>query len=130
MSVLTPVIREFVVDRRAHTRVASAQSWSIDRTPRSGGKRQFRFYRTLVGALLSGPGVISGVLTVDGVPARRRVVLHTESDGVRMRDGFSSAVDGTFSFDLLPDGQPYTVIAYDDTGAFQALIWNGVIPTV
>lgn len=130
MTVLTPVIREFVVDRRAHVRMTSARNWRLDQAARHGGKRALRSDRTLVGQVFGGPGVISGILEFDAVPACRRVCIHLESDGVRMRDGYSSALDGTFSFGLLPADRPYTVIAYDDSGTYAALIWNGVLPTV
>lgn len=130
MTIRTPAIREFAFDRRAHVRATSPRTWRVDRAPRHGGRRVLGFDRTLVGQVFSGPGVISGILELDAVPARRRVCIHLESDGVRMRDGYSSAIDGTFSFDLLPADRPYTVIAYDDSGTYAALIWNGVLPTV
>lgn len=130
MTTYTPVIRNFASDRSVRVRLSSTRRWALDRVPHARRSREWTLERTLQGAVFGGPGVISGVLTVNGAPARRRVCVHLESDGARMRDGYSSAVDGTFAYIRLLPGTPYTVIAYDETGECQALIWNGVMPTV
>ena len=56
-------------------------------------------------------------------PVRRRVRLHDQSTGLPIREVWSDAATGAYSFDLVSPGT-YYVTSFDYTGEF-----NGVIQT-
>jgi hypothetical protein len=59
---------------------------------------------------------IEGLVTVDGVPAARRVRLHDQPSGRLLREGWSGA-DGVYAFNYLRAGTFY-VVGLDHTGQF------------
>ena len=80
-----------------------------------------------------GSGRIAGTVKEDGspdVPVKRRVRLHRERDGLLVREVWSDPVTGAYSFDYIDATKRYTVIAYDHTGAFEAVVAAGVVPDV
>lgn len=94
----------------------------------------------------SGPGRIAGDppvdsespdgrVTINGVPASRRVVLFDTAE-MRPIGAVRSGVDGTYEFTGLrtevEPGVPvfYTLIAYDGAGVYDAVIRDRVAPVV
>lgn len=79
-----------------------------------------------------GQGVISGTVKLDGtptdVPVSRRVRLFREQDGVLIREQWSAAGTGAYSFPGIQEGIAYTVISYDHTHNFRAVIADNIIP--
>jgi hypothetical protein len=59
---------------------------------------------------------LEGLVTVDGVPAARRVRLHDQPSGRLLRETWSGA-DGVYRFDRLRQGT-YYVVGLDHTGQF------------
>lgn len=76
------------------------------------------------------PGTVKRAATPADVPARRRVRLHRDVDGVMVREAWSHAVTGEYLFSGINHRQRYTVIAYDHTGEFEAVVAAGVVPDV
>lgn len=81
-----------------------------------------------------GAGVISGAVKKDDtptdVPLRRQVRALREVDSRFVREVWSDAVTGEY---LIPDVDPaykYTLLAFDHTGEFEAVVATGVTPTV
>ncbi len=76
-----------------------------------------------------------GRVTIDGIPVSRQVVLFT-NDAMQRVAAVRSAADGTYAFNgLTVESEPgvpvlYTLIAYDDTGAYDAVIRDRVAPVV
>lgn len=60
---------------------------------------------------------VTGIVTSDGQPAARRVRLHDQPSGRLLRETWSRASDGRYSFDFIRAGT-YYAIALDHTGAF------------
>lgn len=76
-----------------------------------------------------GPGIISGTTFDHGtpdVPVRRRVRLYIELEGQLVREVFSDATTGAFSFRGLTTTRAFTIVAYDHTGTWRMEAWNGV----
>lgn len=62
---------------------------------------------------LNGNGSISGIVTENGVPVSRSVMLYERSTGAFSRKGRSSA-DGSYTFSNTNEKLTYFVIAIDD----------------
>ena len=63
-------------------------------------------------------------------PVARRVILIEEQSGRVIRETFSNATTGVYTFsELLPQAR-YTVIAYDHTGVFSAVIADNLEATL
>ncbi len=60
---------------------------------------------------------VTGVVTSDGAPAARRVRLHDQPSGRLIRETWSRASDGRYSFDYIRAGT-YYALAFDHTGTF------------
>jgi hypothetical protein len=73
-------------------------------------------------------GVITGLVTVAGAPAWRRVRLFRDIDGQCMGEKWSDPKTGAVTFTGLNSGHAYTGLAYDHTGTYQSMVWNGVTP--
>lgn len=80
--------------------------------------------------LLAGVGKIAGTVKVKqgaiNKPIRRRVRLIRESDGLVVRETWSDAVTGAYSFEGLNTSYQYTVVSYDYTRDFRAVIADAV----
>lgn len=80
-----------------------------------------------------GDGIIYGTVKEDGtpdVPVRRRVRLHREQDGMLVRETFSDATTGAYTFPWIARQCAYYVVAFDHTGTHGAVIRDNAIPEV
>ena len=62
------------------------------------------------------------------VPVWRRVRLYDERQGACIAETWSNATTGAYRFDCIDMGRIYTVLSYDHTGVFAAVVASGVIP--
>ena len=69
----------------------------------------------------NGSGSISGTISVNGVQAQKRVLLFERALNRPVRDAIS-AVDGSYSFNLIDETKKYYVVSFDDTGSYNAKI--------
>lgn len=80
--------------------------------------------------LLAGVGKVAGTVKVKqgaiNKPIRRRVRLVRESDGMVVRETWSDAVTGAYSFEGLNTSYQYTVVSYDYTRDFRAVIADAI----
>lgn len=60
---------------------------------------------------------VTGIVTSDGQPVRRRVRLHDQRSGNLVKEQWSDAVTGRYTFDHVGPG-PWIAIALDHTGQF------------
>ena len=79
-----------------------------------------------------GKGFITGTVeekATPNIPLRRRVRLHRDVDGMMVRETWSHATTGAYTFTDINPAYTYTVIAYPVTGEnLPALVHHGVIP--
>lgn len=78
--------------------------------------------------LFGGNGRIAGTVKVKGVPDKpfqRRVQLYDESSKVMTREVWSDPTTGAYLFENIDPKLTYTVISYDYTGMYRAVIANG-----
>ena len=79
-----------------------------------------------------GKGFITGAVeekATPNIPLRRRVRLHRDVDGMMVRETWSDAVTGAYTFTDINPAYTYTVVAYPVTGEnLPALVHHGVIP--
>lgn len=79
-----------------------------------------------------GKGFIAGTVeekATPNIPLRRRVRLHRDVDGMMVRETWSHATTGAYTFTDINPAYTYTVIAYPATGEnLPALVHHGVIP--
>lgn len=80
---------------------------------------------------IGGAGRIHGDVKKVGSPDSpvwRRVRLFTRRDGRLVREQWSDPVTGTYSFEHINRALEYTLVAYDHTGVYQAVISDN--PTI
>lgn len=81
-----------------------------------------------------GPGVITGTVEEKGTPAntplRRRVVLIEERSRTAIRETWSDADTGAYTFRHIATGMKYTVLTYDHAGNYRAVAADGLTPEV
>ena len=107
-------------------------SWSptpsgVSPTYLPGGAHSYRDFE------FDGDGIIYGTVKEDGtpdVPVRRRVRLHREQDGMLVRETFSDATTGAYTFPWIARQRAYYVVAFDHTGTHGAVIRDNAIPEV
>ena len=78
-----------------------------------------------------GIGRVRGTVKQKGTPdapVYRKVRLVRERDGVLVRELWSNPITGAYSFDYIDELQTWTVISYDHTGAFRAVVADGQVP--
>ena len=79
-----------------------------------------------------GKGFIAGTVeekATPNIPLRRRVRLHRDVDGMMVRETWSHATTGAYTFTDINPAYTYTVVAYPVTGEnLPALVHHGVIP--
>jgi hypothetical protein len=87
-------------------------------------------YDTFDGGQVSIVGTVKEYATPSNVPLRRRVRLYNELERRFVRETWSDEVTGNFTFTDLRQSK-YTVISYDHTGTYRALVVDqieGVVP--
>lgn len=81
-----------------------------------------------------GRGVVSGTVKRDAdpvdLPMRRRVRLFDERSGLLVREAWSEAATGAYSFAGLDATRTYTAVAYDHDRAYRAVIADNMTPEV
>lgn len=98
-------------------------------TPPDFGTYQHGQAVTLNRGELSGWGRITGTVKVTPAsPVKRRVRLHREIDGLLVSETWSDATTGAYQFDDLNLALGYTVLSYDHTAAYRAVIADRVVP--
>ena len=86
------------------------------------GKRDFYF---------GGMGQVVGtVKNTPATPVRRRVLLIEEATRAVIRETWSELATGAYSFDRIAMNTTYTVLSYDHTQAFRAVVADRVVPEV
>lgn len=99
------------------------------------GVAEGRMYTGIAGGQigLSGSGYIAGeapgLVTVAGVPARRRVELRDKTTG-RLVGVTLSGSDGTYRFDGLNPARKFVVMAFDHQLVYNAVIRDNITPAV
>jgi hypothetical protein len=82
--------------------------------------------------LFGGPGLISGTVKEKNLPAntplQRQVLLFDEYTQVYIAGTWSDPVTGNYRFPYVALDKTYTVIAYDYTNTYRAVIANGQVP--
>jgi hypothetical protein len=72
-----------------------------------------------------GIGQVSGSVKEKGTPdapLHRKVWLIVQNSGMVIRETWSNATTGAYEFRDIRQGVPYTVIAFDYTGTYRAVI--------
>ena len=79
-----------------------------------------------------GRGRVSGTVkekgTPSNVPLQRRVRLFRERDGHFIRETWSDPTTGAYLFDEIDASVKYTVVSYDYTGNYRAVIGDNITP--
>lgn len=80
-----------------------------------------------------GTGQITGTVKEKTLPANvplhRRVCLVEEKTRLLVAETWSDATTGNYTFDCIDMERTYTVMAYDHTGLYRAVIADNIIPT-
>lgn len=72
----------------------------------------------------------SGIVTVAGVPARRRIFVYDEQTMLCVRDVYSRE-DGTYRVDNLDETRTYILMGYDNLRQYNKIDgWAGMKPKV
>ncbi|WP_315127197.1 hypothetical protein [Comamonas antarctica] len=99
--------------------------WSVSKLPAPIAFRDFEF---------GGRGRIFGTVKEKGtpvnVPLRRRVRLVRESDNALVRETWSNAATGEYSFTGIAERYTYSVISYDHLANYRAVISDRLTPEV
>lgn len=78
----------------------------------------------------AGPGTIKGTVfeksTPSNLAAHRKVRLHEERTGLCVQETWSDQTTGAYQFNGVPLDTRFTVISYDHTGAFRAVVASGI----
>lgn len=101
---------------------------TINMTVDSGSMRDYN-----TGLLGHGIGRISGTIKKTGTPNTpyySKVRLVRERDGLLIREIWSDPITGNYSFDYIDELQKFTVLSYDHSGEFNAVISSGNIPEI
>lgn len=80
-----------------------------------------------------GDGTITGTVKVAGtpsnVPVSRKVRLIRDVDAICIREVWSDPVSGVYTFTDIDRTVSYTVLSYDYTESFRAVVADRVVPT-
>lgn len=80
-----------------------------------------------------GDGTITGSVKVAGtpsnVPVSRKVRLIRDVDAICIRETWSDPVTGAYTFADIERSVSYTVLSYDYTESFRAVVADRVVPT-
>lgn len=89
-------------------------------------------YRARTNYIQGGQGRIYGTTKLDGTPldtpVSRRVRLIRDRDGMLVRELWSNAITGAYDFQYVEMDQTYTVITYDHTHNFRAVVADNITP--
>jgi len=80
-----------------------------------------------------GNGKITGTTKVKGspdAPVSRRVRLMREKDNICIREAWSDPTTGAYQFLNINPAVVYTVITYDHTKNYRAVIADGLVPEI
>ena len=83
----------------------------------------------ITGVLGQGIGRVRSTVQEKGTPntpVHRRVRLMRECDGLVLREQWSDPVTGAYDFQFVDELQTYTVLSYDHTRNFRAVIADGL----
>lgn len=61
--------------------------------------------------------MLTGIVTSNGAPARRRVRLFDQTSGRLVRETWSDAITGVYKFEYIRPGM-FIVLGHDHTGAY------------
>lgn len=76
-----------------------------------------------------GSGRVAGTVKYKpNSPVHRKVRLVDEKTGVLVREMWSTPITGAYSFDYVDETRKYTVLSYDYTGAYRAVIADNLAP--
>ena len=73
-------------------------------------------------------GTVKEKATPTNTPLRRRVRLHNETSGRMVRETWSDAATGAYSFDYVRGDQTYFVVAFDHLHNYRAVIADNLAP--
>lgn len=97
-------------------------------TTAQGHLREYPFFDAYNGGI----GVVYGTVKEKGTsantPLRRRVLLIDEASRMTIRETWSDALTGNYEFRGVKEGVTYTVLSYDHTGAYRAVVADHQIP--
>lgn len=96
-----------------------------------GVRTNARMYVTRSGVPFDGIGHITGTVKEHGtpdVPVRRRVCLIEEQSRTFVRETWSDAITGVYIFPNVDMSRRYTVVGYDHTNTYRAVIADNQIP--
>ena len=80
-------------------------------------------------ACFGGNGQITGtVKNTPAMPVKRRVVLIDEFTRTLIRETWSNTISGAYVFERVAMDRTYTVLSYDHTQAFRAVVADRVVP--
>lgn len=83
---------------------------------------------------LAGRGSITATVKEDGTPTdtpvRRKVRLVRDRDGLMVRETWSNATTGAYSFTEIDENETYSVVSYDHNDNLRAVIADRITPTV
>lgn len=80
-----------------------------------------------------GRGRIAGTVAEKGAPnapVRRRVRLYQDRDGMLVREAWSDSITGAYAFDYVDEALTYTVLSYDHTLNFRAVVADHITPEI
>ena len=80
-----------------------------------------------------GKGMIYGTISNKGTPNQpvyRRVRLIRDRDGICIRETWSHPTTGAYAFDNIDEHERYTVLSYDHTDNYRAVVGDKLIPEV
>jgi hypothetical protein len=80
-----------------------------------------------------GEGTVTGTVKVKGTPnntpVARKVRLIRDVDAICIREVWSDPVTGEYTFSEIDQTVSYTVLSYDYTENFRAVVADRVVPT-
>ena len=74
--------------------------------------------------------MVGTVKNTPATPVRRRVLLIEDSTRAVIRETWSEAATGVYAFERIAMNTTYTVVGYDHTQAFRAVVADRVVPEV
>lgn len=119
---------------RAHAYFVQGQAKDLGAAPAPAEPNFQRLVtdHKLFDMIYGGRGRVSGTTKLDGTPTdtpvSRRVRLFREVDGTLVREQFSHPTTGAYSFDNIDANVAYTVVTYDHTHSFRAVIADNITP--
>ncbi|GEM_PF-965457 len=101
--------------------------------PPDGAARSHLRETPFFDAQFGGTGTIIGTAKEkalpDNTPLHRRVLLMDQRSQVVFRETWSDAVTGAYTFPGVKTNTPHTVLAYDYTGTYRAVIADNILAT-